>query len=284
MKKIVIGNVTEFSIKQIADSGQTFRWIENEDGSYMIVAFGKVIRIVKEGSEIVIYGATKEEFVLIWENYFDLLRNYKIIIENFRGKDQSLDNAIVYGNGIRILNQDIWEMIITFIISGNNNIPRIKKSIEKISEKYGTLIDEFEHKKYYAFPTPIQLSVASIEDLRECGVGYRDAYIFETTKAIVNKGVDLSSIKKMSLDEARIELKKLKGVGDKVADCILLFSCEQTTAFPIDTWVKKVLKDYYKLEKKNNKAINEFAQAYFGEHCGIAQQYLFYYIRKAINK
>ena len=279
MKKTVIGNVTEFSLKQIADSGQTFRWIENDDGSYMIIAFGKVIKIVKEGSEIVIYGATKEDFVLIWENYFDLRRNYKTVIENFRGKDESLDNAIVYGNGIRILNQDIWEMIITFIISGNNNIPRIKKSIEKISEKYGDVIDVIAGEKYYAFPTPKQLSVATIADLRECGVGYRDAYIFETTQLVVKKEVDLSSIKKMSLDEARKELKKLKGVGDKVADCILLFSCEQTTAFPIDTWVKKLLKDYYQLEKKNNKAINEFAQAYFGEHCGIAQQYLFYYIR-----
>ncbi|MGV8147114.1 MAG: DNA-3-methyladenine glycosylase family protein [Alkaliphilus sp.] len=279
MKKIIIEDATEFSMKQIAESGQTFRWEECETGGYTVVAFGKVINIAHENDRIIINGANEEDYLGIWRNYFDLNRDYKTIIKNFRGKDENLNNAIVYGEGIRILNQDLWEMIITFIISGNNNIPRIKKSIEKISEKYGALIDGIEGKKYYAFPTPSQLSKATIEDLRECGVGYRDAYIFETTKAIVNKEVDLSEIKKMGLDNARQELKKLKGVGDKVADCILLFACNQTNAFPIDTWVKKILAKYYGLTKTGNKEVNKFVREYFGDHCGIAQQYLFYYIR-----
>ncbi|PHS35569.1 MAG: 8-oxoguanine DNA glycosylase [Alkaliphilus sp.] len=279
MKKIVIEDVTEFSLKQIAESGQTFRWKENENGSYTIIAFARVINAVQEGSKIIITGASKEDFSLIWKDYFDLNRNYKEIIESFRGKDGNLDKAIVYGEGVRILNQELWEIIITFIISGNNNIPRIKKSIERISEKYGTLIDEIEGKKYYAFPRPSQLNKATVEDLRECGVGYRDAYIYHTTKAIVNEEIDLNKIRNINLDEARKELKRLKGVGDKVADCILLFACNQTNAFPIDTWVKKILTKYYGLAKTGNKEVNIFAREYFGDHCGIAQQYLFYYIR-----
>ncbi|MGV8146256.1 MAG: DNA glycosylase [Alkaliphilus sp.] len=213
MRKIIIEEATEFSMKQIAESGQTFRWEECETGGYTVVAFGKVINIVHENDRIIINGASEEDYLRIWRNCFDLNRDYKTIIKNFRGKDENLDNAIVYGEGIRILNQDLWEMVITFIVSGNNNILRIKKPIEEISEKYGVLIDEIKGKRYYAFPTPSQLSKATIEDLRECGVGYRDAYIYYTTKAIVNNEVDI------------------------------------------------------------------FAIEYFGDHFGIAQQYLFYYIR-----
>lgn len=278
-KHIVLKGLKEFSINQIAHSGQAFRWNEDENGNCTGVAYGKVISISQESDETIISGINQNEYETIWENYFDLKRDYSKVIKALNGKDENLDKAIIYGNGIRILNQDLWEMIISFIISGNNNIPRIKKSIEAISEKYGDFIEEFNGKRYFSFPTPEQLSLATVSDLRECGVGYRDSYIFKTTKAIVEKQVDLDLIKEMNITEARKELKKLTGVGDKVADCILLFSCSKTNAFPVDTWVKKILEEYYGFEKSKLKEVLEFANEYFGEYCGIAQQYLFYYIR-----
>lgn len=279
--KYIIEGVEKFSIQQIADSGQTFRWIKDKKGGYTGVVFGKIINVIQEEGKIIINGSNEEDYEKIWKNYFDLDRDYKELINSFKGKDIHLDNAIVYGEGIRILNQDLWEMIISFIISGNNNIPRIRKSIELICERYGDYIDEIEGIKYYKFPTPEQLSIATIQDLRNCGVGYRDTYIYKTTKAIIEKQVDLEGIKDMNLEDARKELKKLAGIGDKVADCILLFSCNKTNTFPIDTWVKKVLTKYYGLEKTGTKEVNAFVREYFGEHCGIAQQYLFYYIRNS---
>jgi len=277
--EFVIEGVTKFSIEQIAESGQAFRWEKDQNGGYTGVAFGKVITVIQEGDKVIIKGANKEDHQKIWKNYFDMDRDYGQLINSLKGKDIHLDSAILFGEGIRILNQELWEMIISFIISGNNNIPRIKKSIDVICEKYGDFIDEIDGKKYYSFPFPNQLSLATVEDLRKCGVGYRDAYIHKTTKAILEKQVDLDLIQNMDLEDARTELKKLTGVGDKVADCILLFSCKKTTAFPVDTWVKKILTTYYGLEKTSVKEVNKFARAYFGEDCGIAQQYLFYYIR-----
>lgn len=276
--KIIIKNIADFSIEQIALSGQAFRWNKASNGGYTGVVFGKVINVFQDGNSITIKGNNINEIEAVLKKYFDLDRDYGAIIKSLRSKDSHLDNAIDYGAGIRILNQDLWEMIISFIISGNNNIPRIKKSIEAISEKYGKFIEEVDGIKYYAFPSPEELSKASVEGLRECGVGYRDSYIFKTSKLVVDKEVDLELIKSMDLADARSELKKLIGVGDKVADCILLFSCGQTGAFPVDTWVKKILKSYYDLDKPSLKVVYEFANNYFGEHCGIAQQYLFYYI------
>ncbi len=148
-----------------------------------------------------------------------------------------------------------------------------------LSKKYGKSLGTLNDKEYFAFPTPEELSKASVEELRECGVGYRDKYIYKTTQAINKKEVLLEDVKKMNLDDARKELKKLTGVGDKVADCILLFSCDQMSAFPVDTWVKKILVDYYSVKKTSVKEVNKFALDYFGSNCGIAQQYLFFYIR-----
>jgi N-glycosylase/DNA lyase len=277
--EVILKNVNNFSISQIAESGQTFRWDRNDDGSYLIVAFNKAIVISQNDNNLIIKRITKKEYETTFKHYFALDINYLDIIDSLKGKDKSLDEAIIYGSGIRILNQDIWEMIISFIISGNNNIPRIKSSINKISEKYGDLIGEINGKKIYSFPTPKQLSIASIDELRECGVGYRDKYIFKTTQMIVNNEVDLKNIKDMEIDNLRNELMKLLGVGNKVADCIMLFSCNKLNAFPVDTWVKKILKQYYEIDYKSNKKINEFANNYFGEFAGIAQQYLFNYMR-----
>jgi len=278
--EITVKNIENFNLNQIAESGQSFRWEVQSDGSYVITAMDETIRLSKKGNDLIIKGITKESFENKWHHYFDLDRDYKSVIDDLKGRDQYLDAAIEYGSGIRILNQDLWEIIVTFIISSNNNIPRIKNSIEMLSKKYGEFIKRINGKDYYSFPDAETLSQAKIQDLRACGLGYRDKYILKTSQMIVGGIVDLKEVKKMSFEQAKRELKKLVGVGNKVADCILLFACEEPAAFPVDTWVKKVLADYYDFHKKKQVEINAFVHEHFGEFAGIAQQYLFYYIRK----
>ena len=195
-----------------------------------------------------------------------------------------MEESIKFGDGIRILKQDLWECIISFIISANNNIPRIKKIIERISKEYGKEI-EFEGNIYYEFPTPEELSKASIEDLRALGTGFRDKRIFNTTKMILEKKVDLEKIIKFETsEEMREELLKLDGVGPKVADCILLFSLKRLDVFPIDVWVRRVMNDLYihnEIEEKVNKQqLQKLAEEKFGNLAGMAQQYLFYWKRE----
>lgn len=281
MNQVVIKNISEFSIEQIADSGQAFRWEKIKENHYLWIAHGKLIDVEQVNDDIHIKGINSHEYDETWKNYFDLERDYQALLKLFASKDEHLKAATSYGQGVRILNQDLWEMIITFIISGNNNIPRIKSAIEKISATYGELIEMRDGKSYYAFPSPHALSQASIEDLRALGLGYRDKYIYKTTQLILEGEVDLSSISSLETDKAREALKMLPGIGNKVADCILLFACGKTDVFPVDTWVKKILEQYYHVEKTTPKAVYEFAHSYFGQDCGIAQQYLFYYIRNA---
>ena len=192
-------------------------------------------------------------------------------------------------NGIRILRQDLWECIISFIISANNNIPRIKKIINKLSAQYGEKII-WKDKEYYMFPIVEDLSKASIEDLRKTGLGFRDKRVYTTTKMILENKVDLKKVQKMDDTELiRNELLKLDGVGEKVADCIMLFALKRVDVFPIDVWVRRVMNDLYihneDEEKVNKKELKKLADEKFIGLSGIAQQYLFYWKRqKDTNK
>lgn len=197
-----------------------------------------------------------------------------------------MKTSIEYGKGIRILNQDLWETIISFIISANNNIPRIKGIIEKLSKKYGKEL-EFEGKKYYTFPTPKELENVTVEDYRSLGLGFRDIRLYETTKIIIEKKVDLQELRKNpNTFEVREKLLTLSGVGPKVADCILLFSdLKRFEVFPIDVWVRRVMNDLYIKNpdetKVSKKQIEKIANEKFGNLAGLAQQYLFYWRREA---
>ena len=197
-----------------------------------------------------------------------------------------MKKSVLYGKGIRILNQDLWETIISFIISANNNIPRIKGIIERLSKKYGSEIS-FNEKEYYTFPTPEQLKDVTVEDYRKLGLGFRDIRLYETTQMILNKDIDLEKLKNNpNTIEVREELLKLSGVGPKVADCILLFSTlKRFEVFPIDVWVRRVMNDLYiKQEdetKVSKKQIEKIAEEKFGNLAGLAQQYLFYWRREA---
>lgn len=281
----MIKDCKSFETKDIFECGQCFRWNIEEDGSYTGV-FGKnAFNVRKEEADILITGECSGKIDEECIRYFDLDRDYEAIKDKLSKVDDNLKKSIEYGSGIRILNQDLWEMIISFIISANNNIPRIKGIIERMCKKYGEEI-VFNGKSYYTFPTPESLGKASIEDLRNLGMGFRDKYIYETTKMINEKKVDLDELKQMNnTSEIRNKLLSLSGVGPKVADCILLFSTlSRFDVFPIDVWVRRVMNELYihnpEETKVNKKEIEILAKEKFGDLEGIAQQYLFYWKRE----
>lgn len=285
-QKYKLKNVKSFELRDIFECGQCFRWNKQEDGSYTGVFKNNVLNVKKNKDEIIFEGICENEIQQTVENYFDLNRNYEKIKEQLSKIDQNMKKSIEYGNGIRILNQDLWETIISFIISANNNIPRIKGIIERLSEKYGDEI-KYKENKYYTFPTPEQLKNVTVEEYRKLGLGFRDIRLYETTKMVLNKQVDIENIKNNpNTIEVREELLKLSGVGPKVADCILLFSdLKRFEVFPIDVWVRRVMNDLYiKNEdetKVNKKQIEKIANEKFGDLAGLAQQYLFYWRREA---
>ena len=195
----IISDLYEFDPKDIFTCGQAFRWFEESDRSFTFVTNGKVANVKKINEEIVLRGVDKASFYQIFYNYFDLDRNYKEIIDEL-SRDEIMKNATEYGKGIRILNQEKFETIISFIISANNQIPRIKKSIEKISQMYGDFISEDENRKYFSFPSADRLKEAKAEDLREFArVGFRDKRIVETAKLIDSGEVNISEIEKISM-------------------------------------------------------------------------------------
>ena len=283
-QEYILKDTSSFEPKHIFECGQCFRWDEQEDGSYTGIVKENVINVKKVDNEIVFTSFGADNLEKLVTEYFDLNRNYEEIKEKLSKVDEYLANSIQYGSGIRILNQDLWETIISFIISANNNIPRIKGIIDRLSSKYGTKI-EWNGKEYYTFPTVENLAKATIEDLRKTGLGFRDIRVYETTKKILEKEVDLNELhKEENTEKVRDNLLTLSGVGPKVADCILLFSTlKRFDVFPIDVWVRRVMNDLYiKNEdeaKVNKKEIEKLAKEKYGALEGIAQQYLFYWKR-----
>lgn len=281
-----IKNMDSFELKDIFDCGQCFRWNEEDDGSYTGVFKGNVLNVSKNDKEITFKGVCNGNIKDVVEDYFDLKRDYEKIKEELSKIDENMKTSIEYGKGIRILNQDLFETIISFIISANNNIPRIKGIIERLSKKYGDEII-WNGKKYYAFPTAKSLKDVSVKEYRDLGLGFRDIRLYETVKMILEGKVDLEELENNpNTTKVREKLLTLSGVGPKVADCILLFSdLKRFEVFPIDVWVRRVMNDLYiKNEdetKVNKKQIEKLAQEKFGNLAGLAQQYLFYWRREA---
>lgn len=284
-QKYILKNQNSFELKDIFECGQCFRWNEQPDKSYTGVIKNAIINVKKENNYIIFTGKCKEDIKDIVEDYFDLNTNYEEIKQKLSKIDKYLKTSIEYGKGIRLLNQDLWETIISFIISANNNIPRIKGIIERLSKKYGNEI-EWNEEKYYTFPTTEQLKDVTVEEYRKLGLGFRDIRLYETTKMILNKEVDLEKLQNNpNTQEVRNELLRLSGVGPKVADCILLFSdLKRFDVFPIDVWVRRVMNDLYIKEddeaKVSKTKIEKIAEEKFGNMKGLAQQYLFYWRRE----
>ena len=283
-QKYIIENQESFNLKHIFECGQCFRWNKEKNGSYTGVIKSGVINVETNGNSIIFTGNCNGNFENIINEYFDLNANYMEYKEKLSKVDNYLKESIKFGEGIRILKQDLWECIISFIISANNNIPRIKKIIERISYCYGKKV-EFNNKEYFLFPTPMELSKASVEELRNMGVGFRDIRLFNTTKKIINNEVNLEYIQNLdNSQKIRDELLKLDGVGPKVADCIMLFSLKRLDVFPIDVWVRRVMNELY-IQNENEEDVNKnelkkIAEEKFSCLSGIAQQYLFYWKRE----
>lgn len=281
----ILKNVKSFEPKHIFECGQCFRWNLEEDSSYTGVVGRNILNVKRVQDDIIIKGFCSDNIKDVCTKYFDLDTDYEEIKEKLSIVDDNLKISIEYGKGIRILCQDVWEALISFIISANNNIPRIKGIIERLSKKYGKEI-KWNNKSYYTFPTPEELSKASVKDLRLLGLGFRDTRVYQTTRMVKEKQIDLENLEKIVyINELREELLKFPGVGPKVADCIMLFSMKRYEVFPIDVWVKRVMTELYfdiDTEKSNlsNKKILEFAENEFGDLAGLVQQYLFYWRRE----
>lgn len=273
-----------FDLVHIFECGQCFRWNKEKDGSFTGVFKNNVLNVKEENGKIKFQGICDGNIENIVKEYFDLNTDYDKIKETLRKVDKYLEESIKFGSGIRILNQDLWEVLISFIISANNNIPRIKGIVEKISNQYGRKII-YNGKEYYTFPTPEELSRASVEDLRKLGLGFRDKRVYETTHKIKNGEINLNELAQIKdTNKIREILETLPGVGPKVADCILLFGLKRFEVFPIDVWVRRIMNDLYiKNEdetKVNKKEIETLAKTKYAELAGIAQQYLFYWKRE----
>lgn len=286
---LIIEDVHDFNLDHIFDCGQCFRWEKNDDGSYTGIAYGRIagMEYDSETQCLTIHNSSREDFDKIWRNYLDLDRDYGSIKETLKAADPVIGEAIEYGQGIRILNQEKWETLLSFIISQNNNIPRIKKNINSLAELMGEKVGEYNGRVYYNLPAPEVLAEAEVEDLAPCRLGYRAKYLIETARKVRDEGTGtLESLGKpeVTAEEALDALRQYCGVGPKVANCIALFSMGKIDSFPIDTWVKKVMNRLYGIPENEMKRMAAFAADTFGDLGGIAQQYLFYYITHSEKK
>lgn len=257
--------------------GQCFRW-NREEELWTGIAYGRFIKLLYKDGACTFFNMDRREFTGIWVKYFDLETDYGSIKKMLSEKDEHLRNAVIHGHGIRLLRQDFHETLFSFIISQNNNIPRIKRIIESLSKSFGKPLDE--SNRLFGFPDVSSLASASPDEMGLCRSGYRCRYILETAKRLIESPGFADDINGLSRAEAREMLLSLPGVGPKVADCILLYSGIDRTAFPIDRWVKRVIETFYFKGETDEKTIRDFSREYFGEFSGIAQQYLFYYAQE----
>lgn len=275
---ILIKNIENFELNHIFDCGQCFRWNKEENGNYIGVAFGKVLEVEKIGKDVMLYNTNSEEFYKNWLNYFDLDRDYSKIKDEL-SKDDLLKTSVEFGNGIRLLQQESFELVISFIISSNNRIPMIKRAINKIGSIWGEEV-QYKGQTYYTFPSLERLHEATLEELQACAIGFRAKYIKETVEKIYLDSEKLNDIITSSDDECHKNLQNYNGIGPKVADCIMLFSMGKYSAFPVDVWVKRAMQHFYLAPDVSLMKIREFARGKFGDLSGFAQQYLFYYARE----
>jgi len=270
--KIIIYNLEDFSINQILECGQIFRfWINDNDAE--IVSTDKYAKILTFADRVEILTLDTDYF----ENFFDLKTDYSKIKKEL-SKDKFLRPCCEFGYGIRILKQNLFEMIISFIVSANNNIKRIKNSLNYLAENFGEKLTGVNNTNYYAFPTLERLKKITVEDYKKAGLGYRANYMYDTVQKLT--GESLENFKNLTTEEQYKFLLNLKGVGEKVANCIMLFSSFDFSSFPVDTWIHKVYNHITNSNEQNRKIIMKILKAKYSNLSGYAQQYFFYYYRE----
>lgn len=283
-EKIKLKGIRDFNLTHIFECGQCFRWNkceaydEEDTEAYIGIVGSYVAKASMESADTMLLEVSggDEEF---WRNYFDLQTDYSKIKKELLSCElakktevnceSSLEAAIDYGYGIRILNQDLFETLISFIISQNNNIPRIKKCIEALAANYGECLGEVFGETRFAFPSPRKLAQAPVCELAALKLGYRCEYIVQAAKRFLEEGAPTNYE----------QIINYLGIGPKVANCIRLFGLHEVGAFPIDTWVKHIMNDMYGFKESDVRGMSEFADKCFGSNAGYAQQYLFYYYR-----
>ena len=271
-------NVCDFDLAQTLECGQCFHFVKLDEEDYVLTAKGYVLHVSQEADTVTFYDTDKDEYVNVWKDYFDMDRDYSAIKKKLLEKDDKLKDAIESMWGVRILNQDFFETLISFIISQNKQIPHIKKIVADISAKFGTYKGTYGGTDMYTFPTLEQLVNASEEDFKELKTGFRAPYIMDAIRRNMAGQFDINELKSMDYDSCIKELMTIKGVGEKVANCVSLFGLGKKEAFPVDVWIKRIMETMYfdGVDTPKDK-IAAFAKEQFGELGGFAQQYLFYY-------
>lgn len=262
---VTVYNVENFDLKETLECGQCFRWDETAPNEYTGVVKNLAVTIKKDNNNLIINNTSEEDFNTVWAKYFDLYTDYGKIKDELSNIHPSLKAAASYAPGIRILNQDPWEALCSFIISQNNNIPRIKGIIKRLCENHGKKITD----DIYSFPSAKDLANCTVEDLAPLRSGFRAKYIIDAVQKVAGNCLNLEEVKSMPINEAREQLMTIKGVGPKVADCALLYGMHRLECFPLDVWMKRAM----------GKLFPGMTPEDFGENAGIAQQYIFHYSR-----
>lgn len=278
-----IQHVQDFNLKYTLESGQSFRWNRVKDKYYGVVE-NQILKIHQHHDTLIIESSKEQDesyFSTHLIHYLDLERELATILTAVN-VDAYIERAINKFWGMRLLNQELWETIASFILSQNNNMARIRGIIRKLAERFGQRL-EFDGYEDYTFPTPQILADAGIDEIFLCGTGYRAKYLWNAANNIVSGELVLDVLKRMKYNDAKQELMKLEGVGEKVADCICLFSLGHLTALPVDVWIKRIFETIYLSKRASYREIQEFARNYFGKYVGYAQQYLFHYAQNQPN-
>lgn len=282
---VTVDGVNDFMLSQILECGQCFHFDKLDEEVYEVVAFGKAVKMEQTDKMLRIYGSSMEDYEGIWKSYLDMDNDYGLIKQSVIKADGALKTAVDEKSGIRILNQDFFETLISFIISQNKNIPQIKQCVKNISHRFGDEVIGYNGEAFYVFPDVKKLHDVTEDELRECKVGFRAPYIKNATEAVYSGTVTKEKLDSLDITQARELLMTIKGVGEKVANCVLLFGLGRREAFPVDVWMKRIMEQMYFDGKDTKKQdIEAFAVEKFGDIGGYAQQYLFDYARTTLFK
>ena len=282
---VTVDGVNDFTLSQILECGQCFHFDKLDEEVYEVVAFGRAVKMEQTDKVLRIYGSSMEDYEGIWKLYLDMDNDYGLIKQSVIKADGALKTAVDEKSGIRILNQDFFETLISFIVSQNKSIPQIKQCVKNISHRFGDEVIGYNGEAFYVFPDVQRLHDATEEELRECKVGFRAPYIKNATEAVYSGAVTKEKLDELDIAQARELLMTVKGVGEKVANCVLLFGLGRREAFPVDVWMKRIMEQMYFDGKDTKKQdIEAFAVNKFGDLGGYAQQYLFDYARTTLFK